>query len=592
MMSSATHEEAAAMLSADAELGPDAPRVPQLTGADGHVQPPPLWDHQRAVLHRCIAMEAGHPLPPSRNDAPEDRDHPVMTRIGILGDRAGSGKTRVVLALALAGQSGRPQQQDTWCTTIADGRISVQRPRGHGTRLLRDLTVVVMPRWLLFQWQREVERFCPPKEAWPRAVVYNRRDVLSLGLHKEDGDRWKLLLVPATSHTGVSRAMRSINVMAGRVVLDEADQMRLVSKTEIPGDFHWYVTSAFHNLLCPDGIWVNSSPFSSGICYYGATRQRFNAMTSSSWQRRIMARLVVKCTNEFVQASTGVPAVGGSWLTETTVLDCYRADDPPRPPPLKATYRIAQQPRIMLDALMERVLVPRHGENVRQRSPAAPDAACPICFNELAATDGSGQARLTVVTACCGNAYCATCIGSWFDSAHSCPMCKAYQVVESLFVLEGPNNEDITLPPAPPPPPPVSPPRAPDRVVQIITQSRRTGSSEDPRRFVVFCRSQPSIHLRQTLRDAGLSCCVLSEPSQCGDYLVRELRSGNINVLFLVHTYGCMPFVGLDLSFVTDIIWYEGTYATMDKVRVLGSFLRTGRDIGVPLRVWHLTRVY
>jgi hypothetical protein len=573
------------MLSADAELGPSDPRVPQLAGG----APEPLWDHQRAVLHRCLAMEAGDPLPPSRNDPPEDRDHPVLTRIGVLGDRAGSGKTRIALALALSDRPANRQEQ-IWPTTVADGRITVQRPRGHGVRLMRNLTVVVMPRWLLSQWQRDVERFCPTSEAWPRAVVHNRRDVLSLGLNKEDGDRWRLLLVPATSHTGVSRALRNIGVMAARVILDEADQMRLVSKTEIPGDFHWYVTSAFHNLLCPDGIWVNSSPFSSGICYYGATRQRFNAMASTAWQRRILARLVVKCTNEFVEASTGVPAVGGSWLTETTILDCYRADDPPRPPPLKAAYRIAQQPRIMLDNLMERVLVPRHGENVRQRSPTAPDAACPICLNELASEDGNGQARLTVVTACCGNAYCATCIGSWFDSARSCPMCKAYQVVESVYVLDGPNKEELALPPAPPPPAPVFPPRAPDRLVQIITQSRR--SSAEPRRFVVFARSVPSIHLRQTLRDAGLTSYVLSEPSQCGTYVVRELQNGNADVLFLVHSYGCMPFVGLDLSFVTDIIWYEGVYATMDKVRVLGSFLRTGRDIEVPLRVWHLTRIY
>lgn len=232
------------------ELDEHSPQAEQPRGLRG-IQ---LKPHQRALLQRCLEMEAGHtrvllPDEGARNGV--GRESWVRSRLGIMGDIAGAGKTAVALALIFssshpeaAGRDGGHARRRCY----ADGMVTLEtglRPVG--------AAMVVFPHNLAVQWVEYAAAVAP--EAAAVVCVTRAPHLHLLDWGRVADSRCDLLLVSSTMYSGVVEAARGRRLSFSRVFYDEADSVANFPKDSELADagFVWFMTASYRNLLYPHG---------------------------------------------------------------------------------------------------------------------------------------------------------------------------------------------------------------------------------------------------------------------------------------------------------------------------------------------------
>ena len=364
------------------ELTDDSPKAPQPEGCGVELKP-----HQLATLHRCLAMEGGtvpladfpvlsdmmeahhqlhnplhrhshvsaatrrfqqqqeppvpeptpeltpEPTPePAESEADEDSQNFLRTRVGIIGDKAGAGKSYVILGIVRAGK-GFAGRNDPVTSTFGKDRVLVScrlRPPQHQL----GLTVLVIPHNLCTQWDTYVDRFGAGLAV--RSISRTKHITAYLG---SEGDALlatlDLLIVTSTFHNAFVRALGRRAVR--RVVYDEVDSMAIPCCQAIETSFTWFVTASYGNLLHPNGGngdgWyygggrgpsgppgyaqgpsdafgprVRAREAHTGIRSTGSVKALFVDLGESVMSTVVAHALVVRSADAFVDASIVLPA--------------------------------------------------------------------------------------------------------------------------------------------------------------------------------------------------------------------------------------------------------------------------------------------
>jgi hypothetical protein len=444
-------------------IGPDAPRV------DGAAHPR-LLVHQLATLRAMLDTER-------RCDAlPAGGEDTVATRMGILGDKPGSGKSYVVADLML-------NCPDDHIPRSAPIRLSVSSHMSVTTMVLDAharlrLGVLVVPHNIVGQWSRVLEEF----GAGDRAFVVSRVSDLGGAIEVLDGVRdetspVRLMLVTAMLYPDVVSALRAAQCSVSRVVFDEADSLRFRNPNDsrTTAGFYWFVTASVENMFA----WGNERGHSLVIrhsdgdvstpvvgrwsqCKSASVRALFT-FDASYWSR-FARQIVVVADNAFVDSSFGLlppethdvecaPPLHARVLqgiASRGVLDRLNAGDleaalmhlhPERTDSepnivsaalahlrlelsnATAVLEFVQRRRYASDAQAEAAVTRQRGkvarlqeniDNVTERIRGATE--CLICYSHMT--------NKTVVP-CCSNSFCLSCITTWVTASHpSCPMCK------------------------------------------------------------------------------------------------------------------------------------------------------------------------
>lgn len=304
--------------------------------------PPPdrikarLKPHQSVLLHRCISMETG-PVAVNKNKDTID------TRFAILGDKVGSGKSVVLIAL-IFGTKHTPALQPLTYTfrkgsivsninqereelpppppsalevveshddtehdrNVPRSILSPQRPL-----YLTRTTLLIVPHFLVPQWKEYLTVHGPRRgnegpihgnrstqdddRSW-WMFVNTTKSLTDLKqthvLHNLD-----LLVVASTFYRSVEEVIVARRLQMRRVVLDEVDSMVIPSFRPPSARSTWLVTASYSNLFDTNGT------MRSLHCL------RSDLLTLSCIMKARGAELVVRATDSFVDESFNLPAV-------------------------------------------------------------------------------------------------------------------------------------------------------------------------------------------------------------------------------------------------------------------------------------------
>jgi DNA polymerase III delta prime subunit len=329
------------------ELGEAHPRAPDRVPAPGL----PLRPHQLTLLHRCRILEAGD-VPASAS--PDTVGYyPVLsisTSLGIIGDRAGSGKSAVALALARdagpstpADASAAPisfelatvvssvygmtvahataggavetisadEARETASATVLSGRPFhmsaasgfVTMALGRLTRRVVPVTIIVVPHTTVFQWRDYLSTFAPDLRALMVTRKAHMAEVQST-MRFDALDAWpQLVVVSNTMYGDIQSRMLVAPVRVRRVIFDEADSIS-ISGGVIDAEFTWLISASYSNLLFPRGSHV---PTPRGLHYINGTRSSAIRQIMNGSQS-VLRSIVVKNADAYVDASLVVPA--------------------------------------------------------------------------------------------------------------------------------------------------------------------------------------------------------------------------------------------------------------------------------------------
>jgi SNF2 family DNA or RNA helicase len=580
----------------------------------------PLKRHQLTLLARCMAFESEkirlNDVRMLRNLQQWQPDDYLQTRIGILGDRAGSGKSYVLLALMMENQN---TGEDSVVKSYGCNRVILctrDAIRAKKTNLL------VIPHNMCSQWDGYVKTFTDPSK-FKHMVIYNTKMLQSLR-ELDHVDEYDLIIVTCTCYNRVAELMTSRSVKFHRLIFDEVDNVNLPSCSPMDAAFTWFVTASFGNLLYPRGFsgWdstINKYVWrATGLKNSGYVKNLFIDLYNNVSTDYVKV-LVIKNKDAFVLSSINLPPTTTNMVlcrtptsisllhgvVDNAIIDSLNAGDlqgaiqhvssdnknteehivtvildkmmrqqkslenrlqfyldPPAGTFESEAERTAEIGR--LQKRMEEVT--RKMQSIRDR--IANSDSCCICFDTI---------EHKTITPCCSNSYCFRCINMWLARKNMCPLCKRTLVSRELFVVQ-----DGVEPPSPGTPLPedeVSEKFDKIKNLEIILKKRTANS-----KYLIFASYDNTFtHITSVLEKLGVQYSYLKGNHDVVRNIVRRYKTpGDLPVLLVnVKNYG----TGMNLENTTDIIMFHKFDTEIEK-QVVGRANRMGRT--EPLNVWYL----
>jgi hypothetical protein len=454
-------------------VGADAPRE----DAAAH---PRLLPHQLAALRALRDVERGC-------DSLEmpGTDDIVRTRMGVFGDKAGSGKSYVVSELAL--RSDRVVGPTQRTRNVTPDVAVAHRVREDAAV---DVTVVVVPHNLVTQWTRVLLHMAGGDASlfWvankTRQVPEMRGALLGVASGESAA---RVILVSTTVLHGLMAVLRGDGLRVARMVFDEADGIRALSAfgAQRVARFFWFVTASPQNLFSGPAVEGRVTvahsdfPVTHSVPYHQRPRSALVGEFFRTQYRgvgAVFARVTVVTDNAFVDASFDLQppeehrvacapplhthvlrgSVSGLVMERLHAGDVGAALSYLRPDQAGAESNVVaaalrhlnvslQNAQAQAEFVRRRAYpTPELGEAAAERAAARVaecegrvqrvterirDAtACPICYGEMA--------NKTVLP-CCSNSFCLSCIAAWVASRGrhaTCPMCKAPTSADAFMV--------------------------------------------------------------------------------------------------------------------------------------------------------------
>ena len=621
---------AASLLHLPDEMDDDSLAAEQPPSAAVQLRP-----HQLALLHRCqvfeeqrIALSSLRGISASASVLPGsgaagEGDY-IRTRIGIIGDRVGSGKSYVLLALVLATR-GRCLEQEATVRSFSMNRVVISM-RDQSTPLPTSLLVV--PHNLCAQWGGYIAAFGGglnvvhvSRSSHLEPLIQRRHDLASVDL----------IVVTNTYYNALASVLQSWRCKLRRVMFDEADSLAITGCTYVDAAFHWFVTASYANLLLP-----------RGYCHYDYTTREsvwdVTGVRSTGFIKTVMVdlhntlprdlakALVVRNRDDFVSRSFSMPepVVSSvfcktpvairvlSGVVDRAIMEYLNAGDVSG-----ALSHVSPQNRSTEDNIIA-LLVDKYTRQLKNaesrlelaqtlqfetdhereaelqrlerrrleldnkiaciRERVTCSDTCSICFD---AFDNKS------LVPCCSNAFCFRCINMWLARTPSCPLCKAGVMPRELLVVNAGAASADQVPSA------VADPCAYDlsplhdklQNLEAILRQRclGEGGSGERARVLLFSAFENTFgQVVPLLGRLGLRYAFLKGNHFQVGAVVNRYKAGDLDVL-LVNTrnYGS----GLNLETTTDLVMFHKFDSCIEK-QVLGRAQRSGRT--QPLRVWYL----
>ena len=574
-----------------------------------------LWPHQRTLLSRCLMYENNSiKLSDFKNITRSRRvgaDDTMQTRIGVIGDAVGSGKSFVLLALV--NNTARNTTQNVITRAYGDNKVlfsfSDQAKRIHTTML-------VIPHNLIGQWTGYVKAFSDTLRC---LFVYREKHVADFLEAVPNMDDIDLLLVSAPYYNRIAASITSAALKFQRVIYDEVDNVNIPNCASVDSSFYWFVTATYTNLLFPRGYYSYGSIVNRTVC-------SANGIRNAGFIKTIFADLfdhlaidfvkilVLKNNSAYVDASIRLPAPNIHYLQCTSpvelrvlhgyadheVIRCLNARDVTTALRLISPTQLNTEESLIdlqisrytkevnnlclrIDCLQtmefdsedtrtaevrklesKKTEVTQKIDGIRDRIRSA-DTCC-ICYEDF---------RVKTISPCCSNAFCFACMKTWLSRNAKCPLCKEQMMSEDLMVVDDgvaptkPFASQTELSPSN------------DKLKNLrilLTQKMAPGA-----KVLIFSSFEMSFNsISKVMQEENLEFkCLKGNSSQLRS-IVRQYKDGDLNIMFVNAKYFGS---GLNLENTTDIVMFHKLDSEIEK-QVIGRAQRYGRD--KPLNIWYL----
>lgn len=430
-----------------------------------------LKQHQLCSLYKCISIE--------NNTFRDDEKYvSAYSNIGIIADKAGSGKSYVILSLI--SENDAPKN-DIRSINVYSEAIYVEY-KNINLRYI-NLNIIVCPFSIVDQWSNYIKTF--NKDI--KFMIVNTKK--SFNEYKEKyTDEYTILLVASTFYYLVEQYLYNTRVKVTRVIFDEADSTPTKSAKKIQSMFYWFVSASYNNIinpypryvrtLNPQNYYINRV-ISSGVYNNVFIKNLFGSLLRNLpyHDKYILNNLIVKNTDDFVYKSFNLPEINQYYIkcvdpvsdlvnymtTNENIINCVNAGD--------LTTAISYMNRTnkgdethIIDILKEdlnkklkncQLSIRYHSDiivdnqetqmdKIRQLEQQEKDILfkiqmmaeriktgdiCTICYSDY---------KNKTIMKCCKNAFCFECICTWLQVKNYCPFCKANidDIHNDLYVID------------------------------------------------------------------------------------------------------------------------------------------------------------
>lgn len=618
------------------ELTEHHPRAAQPDGCKVELMP-----HQLTLLHRCRQYEnekiplSSFRVPPGAHADATDHDDVLETKMGIMGDSVGAGKSYVILGLVTTNTVSMrtgPSLRSYGCNHL------VFYTHDRHTRPVRT-TLLVIPHNLVGQWTGYIRAFSDDI----KYMMLNRKRMLSLLLDDGAVDAYDLIVVTNTMYNDAVARLASKNVRLRRVVFDEADDLKIQTCAPVDCEFCWFVTASYANLLWPRGGYERPHLRTSALYGHDLVSAGRLGISSTGYIKKLFTdldhglskaeakMLVVRSQQAFIETSMRLPPVQTRTVTckmstalrilngiaNNDIIAALNAGDIDTAMDIANPHHRGTEDSI-IQALVhgyERQLLRYQDRlhNAQHTMLFSSDAEREAYVNRQRAHVQDVQRRIDTIQErvrgsdtcciclcefdnkttlpCCGNSFCFACLTKWLTHNQpmtpACPMCKAKTNMRDMMVVR---DDDATaaasLGAAAPAPDEMSAQNDKLQNLEALFRRRlseRSAREGAPLKMLVFASYENAFDkIAAVLRRTNLRFARLRGNHMVIQHVIKEYRTGHLDVLLVnARQHGC----GLNLENTTDVVMFHKFDDELEH-QIIGRAQRYGRVD--PLRIWYL----
>lgn len=560
-----------------------------------------LKKHQLCSLKKCISIE---------NEMYKDDNYcSVYSNIGLLGDKPGSGKSYVILALIAVNEV--PLNVIKPVNVYSDA-IYIEN-RSTDLKYLK-INIIVCPFSIIEQWSTYIKTFNK------NINFYIINTTKSLNQFQNiDKKEQLILLVSSTFYYLVEEYLNSNHVMVSRVIFDEADSATTRNAKRIPAKFYWFVSASYTNVIYPYQKFVatlNSQNryinrvVSSGVHNNVFIKNLFgNLLRCLPFKdRSILHKFIVKNSDDFVIKSFRLPDINQYYIicsdtvsdlincmtTNENIISCINAGDLDTAIShmnrtnkgnekhiidimkqdlnnnlTNCRLNIKYQSEIIVDdktAQTNKIMQLEEQElDILNKIKMIEERIkygdiCTICYSDFT--------NKTIIK-CCKNAICFECICTWLQVKKFCPYCKhtLNDIHNDLYVIhdnEGKKHKEIHK-----------------KLETLSLLMDHIVSSKKDSKILIFAEyEKPLTDVIPILNDKKIKYGLLKGTKLKGN--IDKYKNSDTDVLLInSKAFGS----GINLENTTDLIIYH-TFNESVQSQVIGRAQRPGRKH--PLNVWYL----
>lgn len=550
-------------------LDENSPKLIQPTGLNIE-----LMEHQKAIVHEMINLENcksiniqnvnyyGYVTP---------KNIRINSSMGILGDRVGSGKSYEIISLIL--ENTTPKK--SICPIEGTPFVSISEIIDTKNKSIKTNLLIIPPQ-ITEQWIQ----FFKQAPTLKINVCTKISDAVDAPL---DGS---LDVIIITSKIIKCIIHKYNNVIWNRIIIDEADTIKIPDKFELKCIFLWLITGT------PDGLLFHAHHYMSKFLkkinnwvFKCLTIQTNPIWLDISLKLPIPNKIIIKCFTPlelsviqgFVPASIVSMINAGNIKGAIKALNCNKDTDQNilqlithnidnaiknKEIELKAEKKkecignqlIEQEKKIKyLESMISRLK--NKEQSIKDKIHQMNELYCPICMGEF---------TNPVLLKCCQNIFCFECLMiASHKLSNVCPLCKQKIIEQQMMIITNHQNKSIE-----------------DKEDEVKMNLQKDKSKMEylmeiikkkQNKIIVFANyDETLLSIQEKLKSENISYSLMKDNVS---KIIDEFSSGNICVLLLnAKYYGA----GLNLQMANDIIIYHRFTKEIEE-QVIGRGQRIGR---------------
>jgi hypothetical protein len=528
-----------------------------------------LFPHQLQSVYDMEKLENEKKIKIKDED---DREYHIETRMGVLGDIPGYGKSFSVIGLI-------SNDKMEW-----DESYYLQIPRcvTNGLKVIETIEYKTIDTTLLVANTSIIPQ-------WEEYFGYSDLAIKSITTKKQasdiDPNRYNVIIIsPQRFNEFVSRFEE---YAWKRLIFDEPTAVHIPKMTTIQAGFYWFITATYNALI--------------QMVY---THRHFLRDMFSCMGRDIFHRIIVKNPDDFVKSSFKMPEThfkeykcinpaiigviqnavephileminAGDIKGAAEALGCTKSDTKNLVEVVKNKKKhILKEAELKIELYKNDSKYKKELENwikrreeiqkvisdLEEKFKNCLKGECPICRCDL---------ESPVMTPCCNQIFCGGCVFEWLKKNTTCPLCRScLRQKDVIYVNEGEESDEkksITQEIKDD-----SPKSKPDTIVKIIKSNIKKENS----RFIIFSSYDESFYqIRKALDEAKINCIEIKGTKEVKTKRLSKYKSGEEKVIFLNSHYNG---AGINLEMTTDIILYHEMNNDL-KTQIIGRANRMGR---------------
>lgn len=552
-----------------------------------------LKTHQKVILQKCIDLED--------NRICIEEDTFVHSKMGILADCVGSGKSYVILSLIHESNNNFKSSKEI--KTYGNNKLIVSRSLTNMSIL--KCTIIIVPHNIFCQWQNYINVFGGKLKTYyiSRTVNVNTfKEQCVIELATLD-----IILTTCSFYNDIQFYLKKQNVHVKRIVIDEADSINVTMSEEVDNSFIWFVTASYKNLVHPHGLTIfdkNTGKYVDliqGVKKPGFMKNIFTNMNNTPG--KYYSQIILKNEDEFVKECFELPEI------EYNKIKCFS------PFYIDVLYGVIDNLEInRLNALDTSTIVSKtkynhgsennivssfvskfeieksnleaklndteeiqsiHKEDIiyklKQRiqdvslkitninARIVDTDTCFVCYDSI---------KSKTVLNCCMNSMCLKCITLWMKTNPVCPICKSKLDNKDLFIVHEENKSELS---------------DENTKLENLKHILKNLQENEKRQILIFSTYDNSFEKIINIIDFyKMKYSFLKGNQNFIKKTITEYNNNETNILLINPThYGS----GLNLETTTDIIMFHKFDSEIEK-QVIGRAQRPGRKN--KLNIWYL----